>query len=79
MTPKVSRWSLTYMSCIFQANVWSFAIIYSKILSRKKPFFKVNKLKDIIEKEIKDERLDLFINCEEFATLVQEYCTLNLL
>ena len=59
-------------ACPFQADVWSFAMTCSEILSLKQPFSDTKKRKDILQK-IKDHvRPDLPFNCEELTVLIEE-------
>jgi serine/threonine protein kinase len=64
--------SLSNMACPFAADVWSFGMTCSEILSLKEPFLDTNN-KEIILQKIKDGwRPELPINCEELTTLIEE-------
>jgi serine/threonine protein kinase len=64
--------SLSNMACPFAADVWSFGMTCSEILTLKEPFLDTNN-KEIILKKIKDSwRPELPINCEELTTLIEE-------
>jgi hypothetical protein len=60
------------MACPFAADVWSFGMTCSEILSLKEPFLDTNN-KEVILQKIKDRwRPELPINCEELTTLIKE-------
>ena len=64
--------STSNMACPFPADVWSFGMTCSEILSLKEPFLGTNNTKVILQK-IKDGwRPVLPINCEELTTLIKE-------
>jgi serine/threonine protein kinase len=64
--------SLSNMACPFAADVWSFGMTCSEILSLKEPFLGTDNRKVILQK-IKDGwRPKLPINCEELTTLIEE-------
>jgi hypothetical protein len=60
------------MACPFQADVWSFAMTCSEILSRKVPFHHTHDMKEILPKIKKGERPKLPINCGELTKLIEE-------
>jgi serine/threonine protein kinase len=60
------------IACPFAADVWSFGMTCSEILSLKEPFLGTNSSKVILQK-IKDGwRPKLPINCEELTSLIEE-------
>jgi serine/threonine protein kinase len=59
-------------ACPFQADVWSFAMTCSEILSLKKPFPDTKKREDILQKIRDHVRPDLPSNCEELTVLIEE-------
>ena len=60
------------MACPFPADVWSFGMTCSEILSLKEPFLSTSR-REIILQKIKDGwRPKLPINCEELTTLIEE-------
>ena len=60
------------MACPFPADVWSFGMTCSEILSLKEPFLGTNS-REVILQKIKDGwRPELPINCEELTTLIEE-------
>ena len=64
--------SLSHVACPFPADVWSFGITCSEILSLKEPFPDTNN-KEVILQKIKDcWRPELPINCEELTMLIEE-------
>jgi serine/threonine protein kinase len=64
--------SLSNMACPFAADVWSFGMTCSEILSLKEPFLGTNS-REVILQNIKDRwRPKLPINCEELTTLIEE-------
>ena len=63
--------SRSNIACPFPADVWSFGMTCSEILSLKEPFLDT-KNKEIILQKIKDGgRPELPINCEELTTLIK--------
>uniref|UniRef100_A0A7I4BEF4 Protein kinase domain-containing protein n=1 Tax=Physcomitrium patens TaxID=3218 RepID=A0A7I4BEF4_PHYPA len=63
--------------CQFEADVYSFAMICSKILSKKDPFYDVHEVKGILDRIEKGERPNLPSNCEDLIELIQECWRLN--
>src|SRR6202022_3097375 len=64
--------SVSNMACPFPADVWSFGMTCSEILSLKEPFLCTTS-REIILQTIKDGgRPELPINCEELTTLIKE-------
>nr|XP_024392367.1 uncharacterized protein LOC112290406 [Physcomitrium patens] len=78
MAPEVlkSKFETTTM-CPFEADVYSFAIVCSKILSKRDPFDGVYKMEAILERIEKGERPKLPSNCNELIELIQECWMLN--
>jgi hypothetical protein len=72
MAPEQREKNLTRMACPFQADVWSFAMTCSEILSRKVPFHHIDGLREILQKIKKGERPELPINCGELTELIEE-------
>ena len=60
------------MACPFQADVWSFAMTCSEILSQKVPFHHTHDMREILPKIKKGERPELPINCGELTELIEE-------
>jgi serine/threonine protein kinase len=72
MAPEIIQRKLKSHASLFQADVWSFAMTCSEILSQSAPFCDKVLTKDILEK-IKDfERPELPTNCEELTRLMEE-------
>jgi serine/threonine protein kinase len=74
MAPEMNnnKKSPSNMACPFAADVWSFGMTCSEILSLKEPFLGT-KGKEVILQKIKDGwRPKLPINCEELTTLIEE-------
>ncbi|XP_073396919.1 uncharacterized protein [Physcomitrium patens] len=67
----------TMAMCPFEADVYSFAMICSKILSKKDPFYDALGMKDILERIEKGERLKLPSNCDDLIELIRECWRLN--
>ena len=57
---------------LFQADVWSFAMTCSEILSQTAPFGKLMRIKDILKNIKEFERPQLPMNCEELTGLIEE-------
>jgi serine/threonine protein kinase len=72
MAPEQREKTLTRMSCPFQADVWSFAMTCSEILSRKVPYHHIGGMREILQKIKKGERPELPINCGELTELIEE-------
>jgi hypothetical protein len=60
------------MACPLQADVWSFGMTCSEILSLKEPFSDTNGKEVILQKIKKCWRPELPINCEELTMLIEE-------
>uniref|UniRef100_A0A7I3ZWJ8 Protein kinase domain-containing protein n=1 Tax=Physcomitrium patens TaxID=3218 RepID=A0A7I3ZWJ8_PHYPA len=67
----------TMIMCPFEADVYSFAMICSKILSKEDPFNDVHDIKRILERIEKGERPKLPSNCDDLNELIQECWRLN--
>ncbi|XP_073396597.1 uncharacterized protein [Physcomitrium patens] len=67
----------TMAMCPFEADVYSFAMICSKILSKKDPFHDVHDPKRILERIEKGERPKLPSNCDDLMELIRECWRLN--
>nr|PNR31669.1 hypothetical protein PHYPA_025790 [Physcomitrium patens] len=63
--------------CHSEADVYSFAMICSKILSKEDPFYDVHGMKGILERIEKGERPNLPSNCNDLIKIIQEYWRLN--
>nr|XP_024378038.1 serine/threonine-protein kinase HT1-like [Physcomitrium patens]XP_024378039.1 serine/threonine-protein kinase HT1-like [Physcomitrium patens]XP_024378040.1 serine/threonine-protein kinase HT1-like [Physcomitrium patens]XP_024378041.1 serine/threonine-protein kinase HT1-like [Physcomitrium patens]XP_024378042.1 serine/threonine-protein kinase HT1-like [Physcomitrium patens]XP_024378043.1 serine/threonine-protein kinase HT1-like [Physcomitrium patens]XP_024378044.1 serine/threonine-protein k len=63
--------------CAFEADVYSFAMTYSKILSGEDPFDGINTIKELLKKIEKGERPKLPSNCDDLSKLIEECWTLN--
>jgi len=72
MAPEQMEINLTRMACPFQADVWSFAMTCSEILSRKVPYHHIGGMREILQKIKKGERPKLPINCGELTKLIEE-------
>ena len=72
MAPEQMDKNLACMACPFQADVWSFAMTCSEILSQKLPFHDTNNVNEILLKIKKGERPQLPINCGELTKLMEE-------
>jgi hypothetical protein len=74
MAPEIIQKSLKPHASLFQADVWSFAMTCSEILSQTAPFgSNFMQTKDIILKKIKEfERPKLPMNCEDLTRLIEE-------
>jgi serine/threonine protein kinase len=72
MAPEIIDRKLEFHASLFQADVWSFAMTCSEILSRTAPFGSLVKTKDILEKIKEFERPQLPTNCEELTGLIEE-------
>nr|PNR42854.1 hypothetical protein PHYPA_017685 [Physcomitrium patens] len=78
MAPEVLKSKFeTITMCPFEADVYSFAMVCSKILSKKDPFDGVYGMKEILERIEKDERPNLLSNCDDLIELIQECWRLN--
>nr|PNR42831.1 hypothetical protein PHYPA_017662 [Physcomitrium patens] len=78
MAPEVLKSKFeTITMCPFEADVYSFAMVCSKILSRKDPFDGVYKMEAILERIEKGERPKLPSNCNDLIELIQECWMLN--
>uniref|UniRef100_A0A7I4F4R3 Protein kinase domain-containing protein n=1 Tax=Physcomitrium patens TaxID=3218 RepID=A0A7I4F4R3_PHYPA len=78
MAPKAMRNKFQIMAiCHFKADVYSFAMICSKILSKKDPFHDICDMKEILERIEKGERPNLPSNCDDLIELIQECWRLN--
>nr|PNR34768.1 hypothetical protein PHYPA_022666 [Physcomitrium patens] len=64
-------------TCAFEADVFSFAMTCSEILSRKKPFSNIHKQKELWKKIKEGERPELPSNCDELIELIEECWSLN--
>jgi serine/threonine protein kinase len=73
MAPEIIDQKLESHASIFQADVWSFAMTCSEILSQTAPFGSLPvKTKGILEKHKEFERPKLPMNCEELTRLIEE-------
>nr|PNR52465.1 hypothetical protein PHYPA_008839 [Physcomitrium patens] len=63
--------------CAFEADVYSFAMTCSKILSGEVPFDGINNKKELLKKIEKGERPKLPSNCDDLSKLIEECWTLN--
>jgi serine/threonine protein kinase len=72
MAPEQMDKNQDLTACPFQADVWSFAMTCSQILSLKVPFDPTTKVGDIHQKLKKGERPELPINCGELTKLIEE-------
>jgi hypothetical protein len=72
MAPEQMDKNQAFTACPFQADVWSFAMTCSQILSYKVPFHPTIKVGDIYQKIKKGERPELPINCGELTKLIEE-------
>jgi serine/threonine protein kinase len=72
MAPEQMDKNLGCMAFPFQADVWSFAMTCSQILSQKIPFHHANTMRQILQKIREGERPELPINCEELTQLIEE-------
>uniref|UniRef100_A0A7I4ALL1 Protein kinase domain-containing protein n=1 Tax=Physcomitrium patens TaxID=3218 RepID=A0A7I4ALL1_PHYPA len=78
MAPEVLKSKFeTITMCPFEADVYSFAMVCSKILSKRDPFDGVYKMEAILERIEKGERPKLPSNCNELIELIQECWMLN--
>jgi serine/threonine protein kinase len=75
MAPEIIQKSLKPHASLFQADVWSFAMTCSEILSQTTPFeSNFMQTKDTILKKIKEfERPKLPMNCEDLTRLIEEF------
>jgi hypothetical protein len=71
MAPEITQQNLECHASLFQADVWSFAMTCSEILSQTAPFGSVQN-KDILKKIKELERPTLPMNCEELTRLIEE-------
>lgn len=62
--------------CPFEANVFSFAMVYFKILFKRDPFDDCRR-DEILERIERDERPKLPSNCDELTKLIKECWNLN--
>ena len=60
------------MACPLQADVWSFGMTCSEILSLKEPFSDRNEEDGILHKTKECWRPELPINCKELTMLIEE-------
>jgi serine/threonine protein kinase len=60
------------MACPLQADVWSFGMTCSEILSLKEPFSDTNDKDVVLQKTKECWRPELPINCEELTMLIEE-------
>jgi hypothetical protein len=60
------------MACPLQADVWSFGMTCSEILSLKEPFSNTNDKDGILQKPKGCWRPELPINCKELTMLIEE-------
>jgi serine/threonine protein kinase len=72
MAPEQMDKNHAFTACPFQADVWSFAMTCSQILSLKVPFDPTTNVREIHQKIKKGERPELPINCGELTTLIEE-------
>jgi hypothetical protein len=72
MAPEQMDKNQAFTACPFQADVWSFAMTCSEILSQNVPFDPTTKLGDIHQRIKKGERPELPINCGELTKLIEE-------
>jgi serine/threonine protein kinase len=72
MAPEIIQQKLESHASLFQADVWSFAMTCSEILSQSAPFCDFMQTKDILEKIKEFERPELPTNCEELTRLIEE-------
>jgi serine/threonine protein kinase len=72
MAPEIIRKKLEPNASLFQADVWSFAMTCSEILSQIAPFESLVKSKDILKSVKEFERPQLPVNCEELTRLIEE-------
>ena len=72
MAPEAREINVACMACPFQADVWSFAMTCSEILSQKVPFHHTHDMREILPKIKKGERPELPINCGELTKLIEE-------
>jgi serine/threonine protein kinase len=72
MAPEIIRKKLEPNASLFQADVWSFAMTCSEILSQTAPFGSLVKSKDILKRVEEFERPQLPVNCEELTRLIEE-------
>uniref|UniRef100_A0A7I3Z6Q0 Protein kinase domain-containing protein n=1 Tax=Physcomitrium patens TaxID=3218 RepID=A0A7I3Z6Q0_PHYPA len=63
--------------CAFKADLYSFAMICSKILSGEDPFDGIDTTKELLKKIEKGERPKLPSNCEDLSKLIEKCWTLN--
>nr|XP_024397369.1 LOW QUALITY PROTEIN: probable LIM domain-containing serine/threonine-protein kinase DDB_G0287001 [Physcomitrium patens] len=75
--PIIKKYNRINKTCAFEADVYSFAMTCSKILSRNDPFKGVNKIEDILKRIEKGERPKLPSNCNDLSKLIQECWTLD--
>uniref|UniRef100_A0A7I3Z5Y2 Protein kinase domain-containing protein n=1 Tax=Physcomitrium patens TaxID=3218 RepID=A0A7I3Z5Y2_PHYPA len=64
-------------TCAFEANVFSFAMTCSEILSRKKPFPRIHKREELLKRIKERERLELPSNYNELSELIEECWSFN--
>jgi serine/threonine protein kinase len=73
MAPEIIRKKLEPNASLFQADVWSFAMTCSEILSRIAPFGNNPVNQNFVLKKIENfERPELPVNCEELTRLIEE-------
>ena len=73
MAPEIIQRNLESHASLFQADVWSFAMTCSEILSQIAPFGSIlMQTKDILKKIKEFERPELPMNCEELTRLIEE-------
>jgi serine/threonine protein kinase len=69
MAPEIIQQKLKSHGSLFQADVWSFAMTCSEILSQSAPFVQTE---GILDKIKEFERPELPMNCEELSRLIEE-------
>lgn len=67
----------TMIICPFEADVFSFAMICSKILTKKDPFYDASTIKDILQRIENGERPNLPSHCDDLNELIKECWRLN--
>nr|PNR42765.1 hypothetical protein PHYPA_017595 [Physcomitrium patens] len=71
MAPEALRNKFEMMAmCHFEADVYSFAMICCKILSKEVRFYDVHGIKEILKSIEKGERPNLLSNCDELIELI---------
>jgi len=73
MAPEIIQQKLKSHASLFQADVWSFAMTCSEILSQTAPFGSNHVDQKFVLKKIENfERPELPVNCEELTRLIEE-------